>query len=215
MNARKHPTGAHGADAILDQRSPRRPGRNQLRAAPDAPAPTRHAPEIKRVLTKTGTRRDFNAKETLRRTGFRLSDEARQAGRDTKRAATRISQGVPSTPVPASSGAGFDVIGGGGDLLLYGIYGLLGLILLDVILGNRASSLIGDIQSWVGSSVGRVVSPTDPLVQFSTANAPGQPPAASGGASTTTGTVTSSPTSPSSSSARFTVGPNGHIIATG
>jgi hypothetical protein len=116
------------------------PTRARLRAVPPT-TPSRNAPD------------KFDARTVLKRTGFRISDEARAARPDVKRAASALS-GIGST----------DVFGNIGGFALAIIGSILGLVLIDLLISPRGSTLTGDTVSWISSGIGRLISPTDPIV---------------------------------------------------
>jgi hypothetical protein len=102
--------------------------------------PTRHAPAR------------FEPREVLKRTGFRLGDEARASKSDL----SSIGDGLTKL------GAG-DFTSSGGNLILTVLGGLLGLIMLDLLLSPRGASVTSAAIRWTGGALNRVVSPVDPL----------------------------------------------------
>lgn len=94
----------------------------------------------------------FEPKEVLKRTGLRLGDEARA----TKGDLSSIGDGLTSI------GAG-DFTSSAGNLIVILLGGLLGLIMLDLLISPRGSTITSAALKWTGGAFSRVVSPTDPL----------------------------------------------------
>jgi hypothetical protein len=94
----------------------------------------------------------FEPKDVLQRTGFRLADEGRAAHGDLK----GIGDGL------ARIGAG-DFTSDAGGLIITVLGALFGLILLDLLLSPRGSTITSKVISWSGGVLQRVVSPVDPL----------------------------------------------------
>lgn len=94
----------------------------------------------------------FDAKEVLRRSGLRFKNEGRAAVQD----ASGIGDAL------ARIGAG-DFTGQAGNVLLAVLGGLLGLIMLDLLIGPRGSTVLSKAAKWTGGAIGRLVDPVDPL----------------------------------------------------
>lgn len=94
----------------------------------------------------------FDAGEVLRRTGFRVRHET-AAARDDAAGIGRALEKI---------GAG-DFSGSAGNLLVIFLSGLLGLLLLDLLISQRGSTVTSKAVGWLTSALDRVVSPTDPL----------------------------------------------------
>jgi hypothetical protein len=129
--------------------------------------PTRHAPA------------KFEPREVLKRTGFRLGDEGKAA----KDELSSLGRGV------SALGAG-DFGSTAGGLALTVLAGLLGLILLDLLISERGSSITSALIKWTGGALNRVVSPTDPLTSPGAGTAA---PAPSGATVTASGAGASAP----------------------
>lgn len=138
---------------------------------PAPPRRLRSVPDPKPAKAKPA----FSARRVLSRTGFRLRDEF--------------------TPGLASIGkvvTGQTRTSGISTFALAVLGGLLSLVLLDLLVSNRGSSITSSALSWMSGALTRLTSPTDPLT------APGHtsPLAAATQAQTTTQGVVTSPVAP-------------------
>jgi uncharacterized membrane protein YeaQ/YmgE (transglycosylase-associated protein family) len=123
--------------------------RRQASRAAGATPITRNAPAARE--TTKGKR--FDAREVLKRTGMRVADEGRQARVDLE-GAGRAAKQLGTV----------DEFGDAGTFLLGVVGSILALVLLQLLIGNRGSSITSAALRWFGSGINRLVSPTDPLV---------------------------------------------------
>lgn len=111
----------------------------------------------------------FDAKEVLRRTGMRVRNDARASRSNVAQVGNAFEK----------IGAG-DFTGTAGNVFVIVLGGILGLIMLDLLLSKRGSSIAAAGAKWAGGLLGRLVSPTDPLT-FGAKGAVLTPPSAGAG----------------------------------
>lgn len=132
------------------------------------PAPTR-AGALREAARKDGPlyrravapREHFDARRALRRAGLNLRDEAHHTA------------GIGSE----GAGNALEAIGAGnyGGIVNFGLLvlgGIFGLLLLNLLVGNRGSAIAGKSLQWTSGLLGRIVSPTDPLIGAGHSSAP-------------------------------------------